>query len=434
MKDTLIVVSTCNRRDLTGITLDSIAFNKHPDTEVLIVDDHSANYLPEHIHDWWGYEVVATGTPEGVPVSNRVGLTAKARLMEFLKTDKEFLIALDNDLLVSWRFDCKLRSLVRQFDSDGQFNLVTGYIGQPPLEKHSDWFRMAGCSGISHAMSRRVVEHLLEKIPDNQWGLEWDWRVNDNVDMAIAPTRSLVQHLGIYGTGVHFGKEHRAIDFVGDASFGGPDMRYYAQHGEDKWMDENWRRLELPERGVFAEVGVGNGTSISNTLWLENRGWSGLLIEPDPRNCVEIRKNRRAKLVPCAAGSVPDSPFYLADAPDLSGFHIAKRFQSGSVIQVPVKRLDAILMENGVTKMDVLSLDTEGSEMDIWSTFSASVYKPKVIFVEWNAIEHDAERNDPRNPNNQGIIAEIFRKDGYVVDCVLGANMVFVPESTYQVS
>ena len=47
--------------------------------------------------------------------------------------------------------------------------------------------------------------------------------------------------------------------------------------------------------GIFVEAGANDGENISNTLTLErNFGWTGLLVEPDPR-ALELLKSKHRK-------------------------------------------------------------------------------------------------------------------------------------------
>ena len=190
---------------------------------------------------------------------------------------------------------------------------------------------------------------------------------------------------------------------------------YYAQHGEDVWLEKNWHRLGMPAHGVFVEIGVGNGRDHSNTLWLEERGWQGLLIEADPRLHDQIRANRKATLVPCAIGS-KQAPFCLMNNKYLSGFLRTH----GQLIDVVTKRLTEILEEYHIESVDVLSIDTEGTEIDVWETFDCSKFKPKVVFAEWNTSGL---------PDKQVELTACIGKNGYHAECLLGGNIVFVRAS-----
>ena len=59
-------------------------------------------------------------------------------------------------------------------------------------------------------------------------------------------------------------------------------FKYYAQDNLDQWLVEH---LHLPEKGVIVDVGAGpDGMNMSNSKHLEEKGWTALCIEGDPRN------------------------------------------------------------------------------------------------------------------------------------------------------
>ena len=57
---------------------------------------------------------------------------------------------------------------------------------------------------------------------------------------------------------------------------------FYSQWGQDKWVSE----AVFPgvKNGFFLDVGSGDGTYISNTKALEQKGWTGICIDAFPRN------------------------------------------------------------------------------------------------------------------------------------------------------
>lgn len=192
---------------------------------------------------------------------------------------------------------------------------------------------------------------------------------------------------------------------------------FYSQNGEDRWLIDNWARLNLPDRGVFVEIGVGDGVRISNTKMLEDCGWSGLLIEPDARHHDSIRRNRKATLVPAAIG-VTQREFVLTDDPELSGF-----MRPGPGVIVPVRRLDDVFREHGIRTVDVISIDTEGTELEVWSTLDLSEVRPRVVLVEW--------MTSGLCDDNSGPLKERFAADGYECVATLGCNLAFVDRGAW---
>jgi FkbM family methyltransferase len=142
----------------------------------------------------------------------------------------------------------------------------------------------------------------------------------------------------------------------------------------------------------FVEVGVGNGIDHSNNLMLEKKySMKGLLIEPDPRQKVSIKKNRKAHYIGMAASaSLKQVEFTLTSIPELS-WSVTKpkdalERKALSVEKVKAKRLNDILTEY-IPKdcvLDFLSVDVEGSELDVLDSFDLSIWKPRFVCVEHN--------------------------------------------------
>jgi hypothetical protein len=57
---------------------------------------------------------------------------------------------------------------------------------------------------------------------------------------------------------------------------------FYSQMGQDKWVSEEV--FPGVKSGFFLDVGSGDGTFLSNTKALEQTGWTGICIDPFPRN------------------------------------------------------------------------------------------------------------------------------------------------------
>src|SRR5215510_4291407 len=57
---------------------------------------------------------------------------------------------------------------------------------------------------------------------------------------------------------------------------------FYSQMGQDKWVSEEV--FPGVTNGFFLDVGSGDGTLLSNTKALEQKGWTGICIDPFPKN------------------------------------------------------------------------------------------------------------------------------------------------------
>jgi FkbM family methyltransferase len=151
---------------------------------------------------------------------------------------------------------------------------------------------------------------------------------------------------------------------------------FYSQHGEDKWIAEN---LLLPEKGVFVDVGAYDGLNASNSLYFEQKGWTGICVEPDPRLWILISERRKCPLFNVAVGTNPNAIFQMNRDISLSGFG-----RGGIDVRIPVHTLETILRSANISQIDLLSIDTEGCELDVWSSFEHNIYKPRIVIIEYD--------------------------------------------------
>lgn len=155
-------------------------------------------------------------------------------------------------------------------------------------------------------------------------------------------------------------------------------MTYVAQNLEDQWIDLNWSSLGLPDVGFFIELGAADGITYSNTYWLEKeKGWRGLLIEPNP--VFEINNRPGSIVERCFIGSPGIASLGMCEDPFLSG---ALRVKTPKRIDLTSVGLSELLDKHLVSKVDLVSIDTEGTELDVWNTIDLSRHKPRVAIVE----------------------------------------------------
>jgi FkbM family methyltransferase len=150
--------------------------------------------------------------------------------------------------------------------------------------------------------------------------------------------------------------------------------------------------------GYFVEVGANHPTFASQTWHLEQLGWHGLLIEPQPDLAENLRRKRSAQVFAVACSSP-------ANAGQLMTFHVAgalsslerERMAPGAelqrVIEVPVRTLDDILAEaQAPVPLDLLSLDVEGHELKVLEGFTFARWRPRLMLLEDHVGDLDKHR------------------------------------------
>jgi len=139
--------------------------------------------------------------------------------------------------------------------------------------------------------------------------------------------------------------------------------------------------------GYFVEVGANQPRELSQTFDLEQRGWTGLLVEPQPGLADELRRQRSAKVFAAACSSRRNSGTSMTL--HLAGPHSSfdqnlnlETVRPHGAIDVPVRTLDDILIEAGAPQIDFISIDVEGHELDVLDGFSLARWAPRLILIE----------------------------------------------------
>lgn len=174
------------------------------------------------------------------------------------------------------------------------------------------------------------------------------------------------------------------------------DAFKYSQNGQDL--------LALyicgSDPGYFVEFGATDGVSSSNTLLLEEKGWTGIVAEPSDVFHHSLMINRSCHIdTSCVADTTGDTVvFYEVGASGLSsmekyanndGWASARQDHAKKeVITITLK--DLLDKYNAPPLIDYLSIDTEGAEFDILNAYDFSRHF-KLITVEHN---HTSMKND----------------------------------------
>ncbi len=177
-----------------------------------------------------------------------------------------------------------------------------------------------------------------------------------------------------------------------------PARRYYGLNELDRKLEQY---LDF-DRGIFVEAGANDGVNQSNTLYFErHRRWRGLLIEPVPEVAERCRRNRPAAiveacaLVPFARAGNTLTIAYANLTSVVRGAmktaeEEARHIAVGSALQnittydveVVGQPLSLLLDRHGLARVDLLSLDVEGYELQALKGIDFTRHRPRFILVE----------------------------------------------------
>jgi FkbM family methyltransferase len=209
--------------------------------------------------------------------------------------------------------------------------------------------------------------------------------------------------------------------------------KYFSQFGEDSIL---WKFFNKTS-GFFIEVGAFDGVHFSNSYCFELMGWKGICVEPHPNYFPLCKLNRpKSNVVNCACVSnqeIKEVKFMTEKIGLLSGISVdqsdvANRylnrgllFDGFETVVVRASTLENIIQKNHHKnhhknqEIDFISVDVEGTEIDVLKGLNIEKYKPKVFIIEAN------------NEKARVTLIEYFKNyPEYFLARTLGVNIFFV--------
>jgi len=177
----------------------------------------------------------------------------------------------------------------------------------------------------------------------------------------------------------------------------------YSQYGQDIILND--RIFKNKKNGFFVDIGAHDGISINNSYFLESElDWNGICIEPNPLVFEKLKQNRKAKCLNIGILSKSEILEFckLSGYTEmLSGFldfyhpDHKKRIESelkihgGSkeIIKVQCLPFSKVVELHDVKKIDLLSIDVEGSEESIIRSIDFEQVEIDIIICENNYYE-----------------------------------------------
>ena len=156
--------------------------------------------------------------------------------------------------------------------------------------------------------------------------------------------------------------------------------------------------LGFKKNGFFVEFGACDGKYFSNTLLMEKSfHWNGILCEPAFVWHGDLKKNRDCKIdIRCVYKETGSSIrlFESSDPAVTSIYSITSNYKVNklrdNINHYDVETIslnDLLVFHNAPKFIDFLSIDTEGSEFEIFQNFNFNLFNFKIICVEHNYSE-----------------------------------------------
>lgn len=167
--------------------------------------------------------------------------------------------------------------------------------------------------------------------------------------------------------------------------------RSFSQSGEDMIVRGEF---EDGYKGVYVDVGAYHPKLFSNTYYFYRRGWKGVVVDPS-LEMIEKHKQIRPLDIQVNVGVGKKEKvmeYFVMDkgatntfdenemkkSVDLAG---RKLLEKRMVAVLPLRKILYQYLDKGV-KIDLLSVDTEGMDLEVLQSMDWEKYQPKIVIAE----------------------------------------------------
>lgn len=195
--------------------------------------------------------------------------------------------------------------------------------------------------------------------------------------------------------------------------------RFYSQTGEDMILNQMLGK----RKGVYIDIGSGYPIWYSNTYFLYRRGWNGILVDPIRRNILfsKILRPRDKAVLGAISKNEGKGIFHEFENyaySTLDSTVIESRLAAGLKLRatytVELILLESLVSQLPIDSLVVLSIDTEGQELEILESIDFNLFTPAIILVE-----------ELVSPLVTSIIREKMTEKGYTLHAYTGFTSVY---------
>jgi FkbM family methyltransferase len=173
---------------------------------------------------------------------------------------------------------------------------------------------------------------------------------------------------------------------------------YYSQNREDLVLAAFFPDVQ---KGFYVDVGGYDPDYDSVTKLFYLQGWRGINIEPQPSGYQKFQDERKRDINLNIGISNTNGELKLRTytSGGLSTFseNVKRQYEATpdndtrefKEITVPVRLLKEVFAENEVEHINFMKIDVEGYEYEVLESNDWDKYRPEVLCIEANHIEHD---------------------------------------------
>lgn len=192
----------------------------------------------------------------------------------------------------------------------------------------------------------------------------------------------------------------------------------YSQYDEDEFV-LNYFNNKI---GFLVDIGAADGVTGSNSKFLIENGWSGLLIEPNKKHILKLKKiyenynNILLENIGCSYETNDDVDFFIDQ---VDGFELASTFNIEQMNKVKnihktnfytnkvnIVKTSDIFKKYNINKIDFLSIDTESYDENVLKGIDFGKCSIDLICIETvtigikNLLDENGYKEVYKTPSN----------------------------------
>lgn len=199
----------------------------------------------------------------------------------------------------------------------------------------------------------------------------------------------------------------------------------YAQSGEDLILDTIFNGVK---KGFYVDVGANNPFKQSNTYFFYKKGWSGLNIDALPGSMKAFNAHRKRDINIESAISNHEAvlEYYMFASTFYNTFSKEDSEKSKGVSellevrQLKTEKLSDILDKHAIEKVDFMTIDVEGFDLNVLKSNNWLKYVPSVIITE--CFTHDTAQIENSEIHN------FLKEKGFIKFCSTPTNLFYLEE------
>jgi FkbM family methyltransferase len=201
----------------------------------------------------------------------------------------------------------------------------------------------------------------------------------------------------------------------------------YSENAEDLILYHYFQSKGV-KTGIYIDIGANHPINFSNTWLFYQKGWRGVTVEPLGKLWLkhqELRPNDISiqSLISDSDGS--EMEFFEMEPHEVSTTEksvvdyllaLSLGYKLKETLMLKTQSLNSVCEQLNGEQMHFMSIDIEGLEGKVFSTFNFSKYKPMVICVE------SLSENGNESMNK---VLDLLDLNGYVEFAATGKNRMF---------